>query len=56
MAQTVSQSAVYANGLRTEKPYHLKKDKTKFKAALRKHQHTHFFYSVDEFCMRKDSL
>jgi hypothetical protein len=26
----------------------------KFKATLRKYQHTHFFYSVDEFFMCKN--
>jgi len=33
-----------------------KNDKAKFKAALRKWQHTHCFYSVDEFFMFKDDL
>jgi len=34
----------------------LKNGKVKFKAALRKHIHTHSFYSVDEFFMCKDDL
>ena len=32
----------------------LKNDKAKFKTALRKYLHTHFFYSVDELFMCKD--
>jgi hypothetical protein len=32
----------------------LKNDKAKFKAALRKSQHTHCFYSVDDLFMHKD--
>jgi len=34
----------------------LKRDKAKFKAALRKHLNTHFFYSIDEFFICKDDL
>jgi len=34
----------------------LKNDKAKFTAAVSKHLHTHGFYCVDEFCMRKDDL
>jgi hypothetical protein len=30
--------------------------KAKFKAALRKYLHTHFFYSVDELFMCKDDI
>ena len=32
----------------------LKKDKAKFKAALRKYLNTHSFYCVDEFFVCKD--
>jgi hypothetical protein len=34
----------------------LRNDKAKFKAGFRKYLHTHFFYSVDEFCMYEDDL
>jgi len=34
----------------------LRNDKAKFKVALRKYQHTHCVYCVDEFFMRKDDL
>jgi hypothetical protein len=30
--------------------------KAKFKAGFRKYLHTHFFYSVDEFCLWEDDL
>jgi hypothetical protein len=34
----------------------LKKDRAKFKAALRKYLHTHSFYSINEFFMSKEDL
>jgi len=34
----------------------LRNDTAKFKVGFRKYLHTHFFYSVDEFCMCEDDL
>jgi hypothetical protein len=34
----------------------LENDKAKFKGAWRKYLHTHFFYSIHEFFVCKDTL